>query len=221
MRKPIFITGIGTEIGKTVTAAIVTEALQAHYWKPVQTGYEEGADKDKIKHLLSNTQSITHPETYSLKLPASPHVAARRENVNISLDVIAAHYDRICHENAGMEYLVIEGAGGILVPLNGQEFMADLITRLQATVILVSRNYLGSINHSLLTSAFCREKQLDVTGWIFNDHFLDYEEDIAGWSGYPHIASIPRLPAITRAGIKAEADKLRPRLLNLLRAAHD
>ncbi|RFM28079.1 dethiobiotin synthase [Deminuibacter soli] len=221
MNRPIFITGIGTEIGKTVTAAIVTEALGAHYWKPVQTGYAQGADKDKVKHLLSNTQSLIHPETYSLRLPASPHVAAREEGITISLNAIENDYRKIRAKCNATGYLVIEGAGGIMVPLNGQEFMADMITRLNACVILVSRNYLGSINHSLLTAELCKQKQLTVAGWIFNDQYLAYEEEIAAWSGYTHIASIPRLPAITKAGIHAEAERIKPRLLNLLRQLND
>lgn len=221
MKRPIFITGIGTGVGKTVAAAIVTEALGADYWKPVQTGYEEGADKDSIRQLLSNTQSIVHPEAYSLRLPASPHVAAREEGVTISLDVIAQHYQRIRAERSAADYLVVEGAGGILVPLNGQAFMADLIRQLDARVILVSRNYLGSINHSLLTAAFCKQQNIPVTGWLFNDQYLDYEQEIAGWSGYARIASIPPMPVVTQAAVQAEAEKIRPRLFTLLQATDD
>ncbi|MES1223542.1 MAG: ATP-dependent dethiobiotin synthetase BioD, partial [Bacteroidota bacterium] len=104
----------------------------------------------------------------------------------ISIDTIAERFHSIPSKN-----LVIEGAGGLMAPLNEKDFVIDLIERLQAKVILVSRNYLGSINHSLITAALCKQRILDVIGWVFNDQYLHYEEEIAAWSGYPKIASIP------------------------------
>src|SRR6187399_2352796 len=157
--RPIFITGIGTDVGKTVVAAIVTEALDAVYWKPVQAGFDQGTDTEWVGARLSGGAGRTAPEVYKLRKPASPHIAAREEGIQISLDKIRASMpeDRP---------LVIEGAGGLLVPLNQQEFVVDLVRRLDARVILVSRNYLGSINHSLLTAAVCQAHGLDVAGWI-------------------------------------------------------
>ncbi|MBS1660882.1 MAG: dethiobiotin synthase [Bacteroidetes bacterium] len=180
--QPIFITGIGTGIGKTLVSAIVTEALGASYWKPVQAGFDEGTDSQWVGERTAGARRI--PEVYKLKMPASPHIAAREEGVVIDLDRIAAAMpaDRP---------LVIEGAGGLLVPLNDREFVLDLVRRLDATVILVSRNYLGSINHSLLTAEVCRSHGLRVAGWIFNDQYLAYEEEIVAWSGIPAIGSIP------------------------------
>src|SRR6478735_10328601 len=92
--KPIFITGSGTGIGKTVASAIITEALQADYWKPIQAGFDDGTDALTVKDLISNTQTIIHPEVYKLQLPASPHIAAREENTTINLEVIYNHYSQ-------------------------------------------------------------------------------------------------------------------------------
>src|SRR6476469_5700689 len=139
--KPIFITGIGTGVGKTVAAAIITEALQADYWKPVQAGFDDGTDALTVKDLISNTQTIIHPEVYKLELPASPHISAREEAITISLENIRESYSQLTITNNS---IVIEGAGGLLVPLNDCEFILDLIKKLDARVILVSRNYLGS-----------------------------------------------------------------------------
>ena len=191
MTPPIFITGIGTGIGKTIAAAIVAEALQADYWKPLQAGYEDGTDSNFIRQSLSNASSVVHPELYKLKMAVSPHIAAREENITISLSDIK---NRLTAINADPRVkkngIVIEGAGGLMVPLNDGEFVADLIKQLQAKVVLVSRNYLGSINHSLLTARVCRLYRLDVLGWIFNDQYLAYEDEIVHWSGFPKIGSI-------------------------------
>ena len=191
MTPPIFITGIGTDIGKTIAAAIVAEALQADYWKPLQAGYEDGTDSNFIRQSLSNASSVVHPELYKLKMAVSPHIAAREENITISLSDIK---NRLTAINADPRVkkngIVIEGAGGLMVPLNDGEFVADLIKQLQAKVVLVSRNYLGSINHSLLTARVCRLYRLDVLGWIFNDQYLAYEDEIVHWSGFPKIGSI-------------------------------
>lgn len=208
---PIFITGIGTEIGKTVVSAVIAEALQADYWKPVQAGFVEGTDNQRLKSLISNSSTRFFDEVYKLKLPASPHIAAKEEHDNISLDVIMQHYRTIQSEQ-----LVIEGAGGIMVPLNDKDFVIDLIEQLQAKVILVSRNYLGSINHSLVTAALCKQRRLDVVGWVFNDQYLHYEEEIAGWSGYPKIASIPFTSQVNSTFVSEQARLIRSALVQYL-----
>ena len=184
----IFVTGIGTDVGKTVVSAIIAEALQADYWKPVQAGFEQGTDSDAVKDLLTNQKSVIHPSFYTFRLPASPHIAARVENVRIDLEKIVEEYERI---NTGNEWLIVEGAGGLMVPLNEEKFAADLIMKMRARVVIVSRNYLGSINHSLLTSKLLNQMGIVNAGWVFNDHFMDYEDEITHWSGYPKIGSIP------------------------------
>jgi len=205
--RPIFITGVGTDVGKTVVAAIVTEALGAIYWKPVQAGYDQGTDTEWVAERLSDPR--TFPEAYKLALPASPHIAAREEGVVISLDKIAEKMP------LGRP-LVIEGAGGLLVPLNEEAFILDLIQRLDARVILVSRNYLGSINHSLLTAAVCKAHGLDVAGWIFNGEPSGYEQEIEKWSGIRRIASIPQTGNPDREFVAREAKRIQPEFFTYL-----
>jgi|SRR5579863_1744517 len=210
---PIFITGIGTGIGKTLVAAVVTEALEAAYWKPVQAGFEDGTDSEWIGERISRPHGRIYPEAYKLTLPASPHIAARKENVVIDLNLILRQLASI-----KTRPLVIEGAGGLFVPLNGRQFVIDLIRELDATVLLVSRNYLGSINHSLLTAAACRRQGLRVAGWIFNDQYMRYEEEIAQWSGLPAIASIPFEDDLSSDFVREQAARIRPALQAALQA---
>src|SRR5665647_1031324 len=208
--KPIFITGTGTDVGKTLVAAIVVEALQADYWKPVQAGYENGTDSLWVQQMLSNKKSVIHPELYKLKMPASPHIAAAAEQKEIKIKKIVAHLPKAKNR------LIIEGAGGLMVPLNNKELILDLVKKLKAKVIIVSKNELGSINHSLLTAAVLKKEKIDVAGWIFNEQYLNYENEITNWSGYPLIASVPHLNEITKETIKAEAEKMKERLQKLL-----
>lgn len=205
--RPIFITGIGTGVGKTLVSAIVTEAVGGWYWKPVQAGFDEGTDAEWVGERLSRTGRVL-PEAYKLRLPASPHIAAREEGITIPITALAA---KLPVERP----LVVEGAGGLLVPLNDGEFMADLALALDATVILVSRNYLGSINHSLLTAEVCRMRGLRVGGWIFNDQYMNYEEEIVGWTGYPRLGSVPYREAPDREFVKTQAGLLLPNLMYL------
>ncbi|BAV06536.1 dethiobiotin synthetase [Filimonas lacunae] len=214
--RPIFITGTGTDVGKTVVSAIVTEALQADYWKPIQSGFASGTDALSVQQLLPPSDRIVHPETYKLFLPASPHIAARQDGVAISLENIVTQYRSIQQQRPTGTPIVIEGAGGIMVPLNDTQFVGDLIEQLQAQVILVSRNYLGSINHSLLTASYSKQKQLNVMGWVFNDHFMNYEQEIVNWTGYPSLASIPYATEVTPQFIQQQAEAIRPALLQQL-----
>jgi dethiobiotin synthetase len=209
----IFITGIGTGIGKTVVSAIITEALEADYWKPIQAGFEEGTDSTYVKQLISNLNSIIHSEVYKLSMPASPHIASAAEGIEIDLAEIKKQEPTTTHAN---KTLIIEGAGGLMVPLSKSTFVVDLIQSLNAKVLLVSRNYLGSINHSLLTATVCKERKLDVIGWLFNDQYLNYEAEIANWSGYENIGSIPSADMIDKDFINEQAQLLRPKLLAVL-----
>jgi dethiobiotin synthetase len=218
MNTPIFITGIGTDVGKTLVSAIVTEALNADYWKPVQAGYADGTDAELIKGLLTNTHSVIHPELHKLSTPASPHIAARKEGITINTAQIVNQAELIL-ESIGEKSLVIEGAGGLLVPLADGLMVAELIAQLKARVILVSRNYLGSINHSLLTAAYCRNHGLDVIGWIFNDDYLSYEDEIVKWSGYPSIGSITKLEHINKASVHTQAIRIQSSLIAHLNAS--
>ncbi len=192
--KPIVVSGIGTGIGKTLVSAVIVEALRADYWKPVQAGSEPYTDSLRVKELVSNSTSRFHQETYIFSLPASPHLAARKENRTISLERILSDYQQMDQNRP----LVIEGAGGLMVPLNETEFVIDLVKSLDARLVLVSRNYLGSINHSLMSASVCRSRGLDVAGWIFNDQYMDYAEEIAAWSGFPVLFSLPLMDSVSK-----------------------
>lgn len=204
-------------MGKTIASAILTEALQAHYWKPVQAGFADGTDKEKVQSLITNTHSEFFTETYTLKLPASPHIAAAQEGIYIDINKILFQYEEIKNNAGADDILIIEGAGGLMVPLNKNEFVIDLIKKLNAETILVSRNYLGSINHSLISAWLCKEKNIPVRGWFFNDTYMNYEDEIISWSGFPKIASVPCTAAITKEFIFGEAAKLAESITSLLR----
>ncbi len=215
--QPILITGIGTGIGKTLVCAVLTEALQADYWKPVQAGFDDQTDSQSVQSLITNRITKIHPELYKLTLAASPHIAAKADGVTINLQEVLNKFKEIKSSiNYQQSAIIIEGAGGLFVPLNKHEFVIDLIKKLNAKVILVSRNYLGSINHSLLTAAICRQNNLNVCGWIFNDQYLDYEDEIVEWSGYKKIASLPFINNIDSQSIKKNADNIKENVLAVL-----
>ena len=158
MRK-IFVTGISTDVGKTIISSILTEALQADYWKPIQTGLE--TDSEVIKSLISNKTTCIHKESYHLPNPLSPHSAAEISGVEIALENVNI-------PNCNNKTLIIEGAGGLMVPLNRNEFIIDLIIKVQADVVLVVKNYLGSINHTLLSVEIMKSRKINIIGIIFN-----------------------------------------------------
>ncbi|GAA4318060.1 dethiobiotin synthase [Compostibacter hankyongensis] len=211
--KAIFVTGIGTGIGKTVSAAILTEALGADYWKPIQAGTEEGTDTERVRSLVSNGNSRFHEECYTLTIPASPHLAARIDNVKVTLQAIRSAFDNI---RTPERHLVVEGAGGLMVPLNESDFFPDLIKMLGIPVVVVASQYLGNINHSLMTAECLKNRQIPVLGWIFNGTYHVNEEDIIRWSGFEKIGRIEEEEEISPRVIKHYAEKIRPRLLELL-----
>ena len=208
--KPIFITGTGTDVGKTLVSAIVTEALEADYWKPVQAGFSDGTDSLFIEAMISNNKSKIHPELYKLQMPASPHLSAAAENQEIKIKEIINHLPKTKNR------LVIEGAGGLMVPLNKKKMILNLILQLNAKVIIVSKNELGSINHSLLTAAVLKKEKADVAGWIFTEDYQNYEDEISDWSGFPVIASVKHLPVVSKEIIKEQALMMRPLLKSIL-----
>jgi dethiobiotin synthetase len=153
-----FVTAIGTDCGKTLVSAILCEALEADYWKPVQAGTP--TDSEVIRKLIANKKSQIHSEKYLLNTPASPHAAAKKEGVEIKLSDFVLPYTS--------NDLIIEGAGGCLVPLNDQDFVIDIADKLNLQIILVANLYLGSINHTLLTFQLLKNRNLSVKGIIFN-----------------------------------------------------
>ncbi len=159
MKDTYFVVGISTEVGKTIVSAILTEAFQADYWKPIQSGDLENSDTDKVKRLISNTHTVFHPNSYGLHTPASPHLSAQLDGVRIELSKIVRPETN--------NTLVIEAAGGLYVPLNEKDMMLDLIHPTDK-VILVSRHYLGSINHTLLTYETLKNRGLNIHSIVFS-----------------------------------------------------
>jgi dethiobiotin synthetase len=203
MKKKYFITGISTEVGKTVVAAIVTEALAADYWKPVQAGELNNSDTHKVAQFISNKKSIFHSNAYALETPMSPHAAAEIDGITIDLkEIIAPKTDN---------HLVIEGAGGLLVPLNNTATILDLI-KPDYKVIVVSRHYLGSINHTLLTLNLLKEKDFDVSIIFSGDEHPTTEAIIKKMSGIEVIGRINEEPYFDKNVIKEYADKFKEKL---------
>ncbi|MEJ2880763.1 dethiobiotin synthase [Pedobacter sp. GR22-6] len=194
MKQTYFITGIGTGIGKTITSAIITEKLKADYWKPIQSGDLDVSDSLLVSQLVSNSETKIHPERYRLGQPLSPHLSAKIDGVEIRLGDIQLPDTT--------NDLIIEGAGGLMVPLNDQELIIDLIQKTEAKVIVVSQNYLGSINHTLLTLELLKHRQIPVAGIIFNGKAnAETERYIANYSGLPILGRIPSLSVINKEQI--------------------
>lgn len=207
MNTKYFITGIGTDVGKTVAAAIITEALKADYWKPVQAGDLDHSDSKKIRSLISNSETFIYPEGVLLNTPMSPHAAAAIDGVSLSVKKIK--------RPDTSRSLVIEGAGGILVPINNKETILDLIKPTDK-VIVISRHYLGSINHTLLTIEMLKSKGLQIAGIIFNgEENSSTEQVILEMSGVHFIGRIQPEPYFDRNVIKEYADIFRDRLNSL------
>ncbi|MDM1555009.1 MULTISPECIES: dethiobiotin synthase [Chryseobacterium] len=164
----LFITGIGTEIGKTVCSAILVQHFKADYWKPVQSGDLHYTDSDKIKNWTD--QTICHPETYRLQLAASPHQSAKAENIQINLN----EFQLPETQNS----LIVEGAGGLMVPLSDDTFMMDLIEKLKIPTALVVRNYLGCINHTLLSVMALQQRNIILEYLILNGEFPQDTESV-------------------------------------------
>ena len=158
--KGLVVTGIGTGIGKTLVSSIFVQALDADYWKPIQAGSLDASDSDRVRSLVTARKGRIHPERYRLKEPRSPHAAARSEHIQIAIPSMAP--PQTAHP------LVIEGAGGILVPLNENELMVDFFAWLGYPVVLVSQHYLGSINHTLLSAEVLKSRKIPVLGIVFN-----------------------------------------------------
>jgi dethiobiotin synthetase len=188
---PIFITGIGTGIGKTMVSAILVEKLKADYWKPIQSGDLDASDSLSIKSLLSNTGSKIHPEAYRLTQPFSPHKSAAIDGITIDPAKIISPKTN--------NTLIIEGAGGLMVPLNKSFLMIDLIKQLKAEVVLISQNYLGSINHTLLSVAALKLYDIPVKGIIFNGVTDSSSEDfILNYTGIRLLGRIPQYDSVDK-----------------------
>ncbi len=198
-KRNLFVTGIGTGIGKTIVSAILTEKLKADYWKPVQSGELDNSDTMKVKSLVSNSVSVFHPETYRLTQPFSPHKSADLDEIKID----SQQFTLPKTDNN----LIIEGAGGLMVPLNNSYLIIDLIKNLNAEVVLVSQNYLGSINHTLLSAQALKQYQIPVAGIIFNgDKDACSEDFILQYTGFKYLGHIPQYTALNKVTIITAGD---------------
>ncbi|WP_299715515.1 dethiobiotin synthase [uncultured Tenacibaculum sp.] len=202
-RQKYFITGISTEVGKTVASAIITEALEADYWKPIQSGDLDYSDTHKVEKLVTNKKSVFHPNSYALQTPMSPHASAKIDGITIDINQIKAPETQ--------NNLVIEGAGGLLVPLNDAHTILDLIQP-DYKVIVVSRHYLGSINHTLLTLNLLKEKGFDISLIFSGDEHPTTESIIKKMSGVPVIGRIEEEPYIDQNVIKEYAELFKDKL---------
>lgn len=200
-QKKVFITGIGTEVGKTVCSAILTKYFSAEYWKPVQSGDLDFSDTMKIKSWTGKN-TICHPETYRLKLAASPHQSAKEEEISIDLNAF-----KLPETNTN---LIIEGAGGLMVPLNDEHFIVDLMQKLNIPAALVVKNYLGCINHTLLSLITLEQRKIKLRYIILNGNFPPDTERIILKNIQPETAiiKIPHLEEITTENIETAVKQL-------------
>ena len=203
----LFITGIGTDVGKTIASAIVTQALEADYWKPIQAGDLDNSDSHKIQKYISNNTTEIHANSYKLNTPASPHLAAAKDGITIDIKNII--------EPKTTNHIVIEGAGGLLVPLNDTDCIIDLIQK-DYKVILVSRHYLGSINHTLLSFEALKSRKIPLAGIIFSgNENKATEEIILAKTKAKFIGIIEEEPYFDANVIQFYADEFRNNLLKL------
>lgn len=204
MKESLFVTGTDTNVGKTLLSALLVAALDAIYWKPIQTGAREGTDRQTVIKLAEISGAQTLPESYCFDPPVSPHLAAEASGVRIDLERIQAP------ANLGRP-VIAEGAGGILVPINDGELMLDLARRLGFPVLIAARAALGTINHTFLTVRALRCAKMPIKGVVMIGHRnKDNERSIEHFAAVPVIGSIPWIDTINREA-----------LLNVFRSSFD
>lgn len=203
----LFITGIGTNVGKTIVSAVLTEALQADYWKPIQSGVLEGKDSDTVKSLISNDKSVFHPETYLLNEPLSPHFAAKLDGVTIELDKIQTQFINLslslrAELRSKAQHLIIEGAGGLLVPINDNQYVIDMAKQLDCEIVLVISSYLGCINHSLLSIDYLKRNNFKIKALVFNGTFeTEVKQAITNYVKNTLIIDVPQVDELSKSSI--------------------
>lgn len=191
---PVFVTGTDTNIGKTIFSAMLAGVFRADYWKPVQSGLEDGSDTDTVRHLTGLPDDHFHPESYRLYNPLSPHYAAERDGISINPDTITLPQTS--------RMLVIEGAGGLMVPLTRDFLLIDLIAKWQVPVILCARTSLGTINHTLLSIMALRQRHIPIKGIAFiGDDHPDNMRTIGDFSKVAILGRLPYLPVLNAEGL--------------------
>jgi dethiobiotin synthetase len=201
MSKRYFVTGIGTGVGKTLVSTVLAEALKADYFKPVQCGDLDNTDEDFVRDNLFNSRSKVHPTQHLFRLAASPHAAAKAEGKTLSVDMIVIPQSNNC--------LIVEGAGGILVPLNlSNEFVIDIAKHNSIEIILIVDYYLGSINHSLLTLKYLKSNNYKIGLLVFNGDRIESSKQaiLVEAKDIPYI-EINRIE-VSPEGVKSKADEI-------------
>jgi dethiobiotin synthetase len=202
----IVITGTDTDIGKTVFAAGLTHLLEGVYWKPVQAGLEGETDTDTVRRLSGLDHSHFLTEAWRLKLAASPHLAAEREGIEIDSKTLAIP--------AVNRPLIIEGAGGLMVPLNRRELYIDVFARWKVPVVLCARTTLGTLNHTLLSLEALQRRDIPVIGIaLIGDPHVDNERTLTVMGGVPVLGRLPRLDPLTPQSLHTAFEVAFPRKL--------
>lgn len=197
MTQGLIVTGTDTGIGKTVFAAALAGALGAHYWKPIQCGLEEGGDRERVQELAGLPADRIVPERYRLAMAASPHRAAEAEGIEIALSNLTFP------DTAGAP-LVVEGAGGLMVPVNRQALLIDVFASWRLPVVLVARTTLGTINHSLLSIEALNGRNIPITGIAFvGDEVPDTERTIAEMGNVRRLGRLPVVAPLDRKTLAA------------------
>ncbi len=187
--KPLIVTGTDTNIGKSVVAAMLTLCLDAIYWKPIQAGNEGGTDRERVAEMTELKADRFRFERYVLKNPLSPHFAAALDGITIDEENL-----QLPGDIAADQTLIIEGAGGVLVPITTDLLQAELFARWDAPVILCARTELGTINHSLLSIEALRKRSIDILGIIFIGKEMENSENtIVKMGGVRHLGRLPIL----------------------------
>lgn len=201
LHSQIFVTGTGTDIGKTVVSAMLVAGLAAHYWKPVQSGIEGMTDTEWVKAKTGLPKNHFHSERYRFRFPLSPHAAAQKDGVRIDLTSFTL-------PPTGGNPLIVEGAGGLLVPLNERELMIDLMEKLALPVLLVAQSGLGTINHTLLSLEALRQRRLTVLGVVMNGPLNpENRQAIETFGRVRVLAQIPPLHIIDPINLKTLFDE--------------
>jgi dethiobiotin synthetase len=196
MPERFFVTGTDTGVGKTVVSALLCAALDAYYWKPIQTGTREGADRPTVARIAQIARAKLLPEAYRFAPPVSPHLAARKAGVRIEFEEIRLP------EIGVRENLIVEGAGGALVPINETQLMTDLMKHLALPVLLVARTALGTINHTILSLAALRQARLKVRGVIMvGKPNADNRNAIEHYGQIGVVGTVPPLKKLNRASL--------------------
>jgi dethiobiotin synthetase len=200
-RSGFFVTGTDTGIGKTVVSTTLSVGLKANYWKPIQTGSREGTDSGFLRQWIGNDR--IWPEAYVFSDPVSPHVAAEGERQTIELSQILDEYQKISGT------VIVEGAGGLLVPIGVDTLMIDLILKLELPVILVTSLRLGMINHTLLSLEALRARSIPIAGWIsVGDENRSTQRSIESYGSALHLGHIPNCTSFTHSWFQTSFQKL-------------